>query len=130
MPRTGSVIDSVAGAVMDPVRCGPRILPALPERLAIKLPAKFVPRYCSPSLLFEVRRIAGFGQGGDGLVDVRCAVAGGEARRAYTDFLDFNALGGCQRLADAAHAGAAVHILDSQSEFRHNVLRLCLMIAR
>jgi hypothetical protein len=72
-------------------------------------------------LLFQSGGVAGPGQRGD------CCFGGlrlwrSESRRPDADFLHFNAWFSGQRLGDAAHAGPAVHVVDSQCKLRHESL--------
>jgi 8-oxo-dGTP diphosphatase len=69
-----------------------------------------------------MRRETDFGQGCNGKIDRRGVLAGGEARRSYADFVDDDSFDRGQRLRDALDAGAAVHSIDVQREFRHGFL--------
>ena len=72
-------------------------------------------------LLFQSGRVAGLGQRGD------CSFRGNrlrcrESRRSYAHFLHFNARRRRKRMSNAAHAGPAVHVVDSQCKLRHEPL--------
>ena len=70
--------------------------------------------YCYP-----MRRVAGLGERGNGGIDGQRARGRGQAGRAHAHFVDGHAFNASQGLAGAANAGAAVHSVDLQCEFRH-----------
>jgi len=65
---------------------------------------------------------ASFGKGGNGTIDGRGALAEGEPRRTDAHLVDGDAFDSGQSLRNAPDAGAAVHSIDVQCEFRHRVL--------
>jgi ADP-ribose pyrophosphatase YjhB (NUDIX family) len=69
-----------------------------------------------------MRREAGFGQGCNGKIDGRWVLAGCKTRSSNAHFVDDESFYRGQRLCDALDAGAAVHSIDSQREFRHLIL--------
>jgi ADP-ribose pyrophosphatase YjhB (NUDIX family) len=69
-----------------------------------------------------MRREAGFGQGCNGKIDGRWVLAGCKTRSSNAHFVDDESFYRGQRLCDALDAGAAVHSIDSQREFRHPIL--------
>ena len=73
-------------------------------------------------LRFQMSREAGFGQGCNGKIDGRGLLPGCKTRRSHADLVDDNALDRSQRLCNASYAGAAVHSIDVQREFRHPIL--------
>ncbi len=74
-------------------------------------------------LLFQSRGVAGLGQCGDSKIDGRRILGGAQTGCPKTHLLDLKPIGRGQSLTDAADTGAAVHVVDTQREFRHWVLR-------
>ena len=73
-------------------------------------------------LVFQPCGVTCFGEGSKRGIDRCGGQCGAEAGGADTDFLDVKAGNGGQSLADAANAGAAVHVVDAQCEFAHDGL--------
>jgi hypothetical protein len=71
---------------------------------------------------FQARSVAGFGQRGNGKIDGRGVLAESEPRRSHAYFVYDDPLDRGQRLRYTPDAGAAVHSIDSQLEFRHCLL--------
>ena len=77
-----------------------------------------------------MRRKAGFVQSGNHKVYRRGGQIGSDPRLSQADLVDCHSLNRGQGLSHATHAGAAVHSIDTQCEFRHHFHPLSLMICR
>lgn len=73
-----------------------------------------------------MRRKAGFGQRRQGKLDRGGFKGRSKPRRANSDFIHYEALGGGKRLGDTPDAGPAMHSINTQREFRHGVLLFVL----
>jgi len=84
----------------------------------------------SVHLFFQSRGVACLGQGGHGQFNRRSVLGVAEAVSAHANLFNLQPASGGQCLADAANAGAAVHVVDPKREFRHLVFHPCSMITR
>ena len=75
-------------------------------------------------LMLQLRGIAGLGQSRDGEIGGRRILFRSKTRCSYPDLVHNHSFDSGKCLADAADAGAAVHSVNMQCKFRHNVLPL------
>ena len=66
-----------------------------------------------------MRRVASLGQRGNCKFHLRGFVGCGQPCRSHANLVHYHAGSRSQRLAYAAHTGAAVHAIDLEREFRH-----------
>jgi hypothetical protein len=83
-------------------------------------------RFCGwrGHLLFQLRWVTGLFQSGQCGINGRWILRRTQASSAYANLFDLEAVRECQCLANAANTGPAVHLLDSQREFRQNALHV------